>query len=94
MTGGIIPFRWAASSRFGGRLRSESAQNAPGVAEPGMKADAALGRFGLAPSSPASARDDPHNNKQHDGAYSRIDDMSDGNAVKIKGPTQRPGLKS
>ena len=23
--GGIIPFRWAASSRFGGRLRSESA---------------------------------------------------------------------
>ena len=47
MTGGIIPFRWAASSRFGGRLRSESAQNAPGVAEPGMKADAALGRFGL-----------------------------------------------
>ena len=43
------------------------------------------------PSAPAAARDDPENNEQHNGAYSRVDDMGDGNAVKIKGPTQRPG---
>jgi Transposase, Mutator family len=30
MTGGIIPLRWAGSSRFGGRLRSESAYPAIG----------------------------------------------------------------
>ena len=30
MTGGIIPLRWARSSRYGGRLQSESAIFKPG----------------------------------------------------------------